>query len=61
MSVNPESDFDLEKLFLPAWAQEAPASNRFANYRGDEEGRGERPRRDDRGGPRRLVLTVNGE
>lgn len=53
MSVNPEADFDLEKLFLPAWAQETPASNRFANYRGDEEARGERPGREGRGGPRR--------
>lgn len=52
MSVNPESEFDLEKLFLPAWAQETPASNRFAHYRGDEESRGERPRREGRG-PRR--------
>jgi len=53
MSLNPESDFDLEKLFLPAWAQETPAANRFANYRGDEEARGERPGREGRGGPRR--------
>jgi hypothetical protein len=52
MSVNPEADFDLEKLFLPAWAQETPAANRFANYRGDEEARGERPGREGRG-PRR--------
>ena len=52
MSVNPEADFDLEKLFLPAWAQETPAANRFANYRGDEESRGERPGREGRG-PRR--------
>src|SRR4051812_10550589 len=43
----PENDFDLEKLFLPAWAQE-PSSAKYAKYEGED-----RPdRRDDRG-PRR--------
>lgn len=56
MSINPETDLDLEKLFLPAWAQEsAKDSNRYAKYTGEEtvgrEGRGDRrgprpPRRD---------------
>jgi len=31
-----EPDFDLEKLFLPAWAQDAPQTNRYANFAGEE-------------------------
>lgn len=56
MSINPETDLDLEKLFLPAWAQESANNpNRYAKFTGDEgasrEDRGERrgprpPRRD---------------
>src|SRR5688572_13801844 len=47
MNINPETDLDLEKLFLPAWAQESPAVNRYAKFAGGEE----RPdRRDDRRG-----------
>lgn len=50
MSTSPESDFDLEKLFLPAWAQESPSVNRYAGHPGED-----RPdrRSDDRRGPRR--------
>ncbi|HEV2209854.1 MAG TPA: hypothetical protein VG167_13830 [Verrucomicrobiae bacterium] len=49
MSTVPESDFDLEKLFLPAWAQEAPSSVKYAKYEGETE----RPdRRGERRGPR---------
>ncbi len=52
MSTIPEADFDLEKLFLPAWAQASPDVNRYAKYAGDT-----RPDRDrvfdDRRGPRR--------
>ncbi|MDB6025184.1 MAG: hypothetical protein JWM68_1407 [Verrucomicrobiales bacterium] len=45
-----ESEFDLDKLFLPAWAQESPAYNKYANFT-------ERPERGERrggggGGPR---------
>ena len=52
MNINPETDLDLEKLFLPSWAQEsANNTNRYAKYTGEEG-----PRRDDRGerrgGPR---------
>jgi hypothetical protein len=60
MSTAPESDFDLEKLFLPAWAQDSPQVNRYANFSGED--RGERrpddrqgrrpPRRDQPGGPK---------
>jgi len=47
MNINPETDLDLEKLFLPAWAQESPSVNRYAKFTGGEE----RPdRRDDRRG-----------
>jgi hypothetical protein len=56
MSINPETDLDLEKLFLPAWAQDSANNpNRYAKFTGNEgaprEDRGERrgprpPRRD---------------
>jgi hypothetical protein len=52
MSNTPESEFDLEKLFLPAWATDAPSVNKYANFSG-----GEGPRRREDGprdrGPRR--------
>lgn len=67
MSINPETDLDLEKLFLPAWAQESSSVNRYAKFAGgesrpdrqdDRRGRGPRPPRregggQDFGGPRR--------
>src|SRR5215212_6885990 len=46
MSTSPEADFDLEKLFLPAWAKESPQHNRYAKFEGEP------PRRDDRRGDR---------
>ncbi len=50
MSTLPDNEFDLEKLFLPAWAQEEPSSAKYAKY----EGRDERTEdRRDRRGPRR--------
>jgi hypothetical protein len=58
MSNTPESEFDLEKLFLPAWATDAPAVNKYANFSGDDRPRREdgprerRPRRDGPGGGR---------
>jgi hypothetical protein len=61
MSTTPEADFDLEKLFLPAWAKESPQLNRYAKYEGGESGRhGDRrqdrrdrpPRRPDFGAPK---------
>src|SRR5580700_10341428 len=51
MSSTPsESEFDLEKLFLPAWAQGSPAVNKYASFAGDD-----RPPREhgDRQGGRR--------
>src|SRR5436190_5989464 len=45
MSTVPDNEFDLEKLFLPAWAQEAPTAAKYAKYEGVEdrsEGRGDR-------------------
>jgi hypothetical protein len=61
MSTLPDNEFDLEKLFLPAWAQEEPSSTKYAKYEGEEarpdrrEGhRGPRPpRRDGPPGGRR--------
>ena len=52
MSTTPEVEFDLEKLFLPAWAQESPTVNRYAGHSGED-----RPQRkfDDRSGGRRPV------
>ena len=61
ISTAPESEFDLEKLFLPAWAQEAPKANRYADFAGEDradrrfdEGKGarRRPRPDMPRGPR---------
>jgi len=47
MSTLPENELDLDKLFLPAWAQGTVATKQYANY----EAREERPdRRDDRHG-----------
>ena len=43
MSGFSEADIDLEKLFLPAWAQEKPEKNRYEKFTGEE---GERPRRE---------------
>jgi hypothetical protein len=49
MSTLPDNEFDLEKLFLPAWAQEAPSTAKYAKYEGGDD----RPdRREDRRGPR---------
>jgi len=50
MSNVPDNEFDLEKLFLPAWAQETSSVTKYAKYEGEEE----RPeRRGDRGDARR--------
>lgn len=49
MSTLPDNEFDLEKLFLPAWAQDAPSSVKYAKYEGEEQ-RSER--RGERRGPR---------
>jgi hypothetical protein len=34
---NSETDLDLDKLFLPAWAQESPSFNKYEKYTGREE------------------------
>jgi hypothetical protein len=47
MSGFSEADIDLEKLFLPAWAQVKPEQNRYEKYTGEE---GERPSREKRRG-----------
>src|SRR5207248_8965028 len=63
MSESPETDFDLDLHFLPAWAQKSADPNRYAKYAGetprdDRKDRGERrpfprPNRDrERSGPR---------
>ena len=66
MSTTPESDFDLDKLFLPAWAQESPLVNRYAKYAGGEDrpGLGRRDdhqRRPQRRSPDGLGARVNGQ
>ena len=42
MSAAPENEFDLEHLFLPAWAQQPSSVKQYAQYDGREEERGER-------------------
>ena len=55
MSNIPEIDLDLEKLFLPAWAQGKTEAGRFDNFTGNEGVKPERKFGDRRGGsgPRR--------
>lgn len=48
MSNSPENELDLDKLFLPAWAQEPASANLYADYKGEERGQ-----REDRRGPHR--------
>ncbi len=70
MSTLPDSELDLDKLFLPAWAQE-PSASKYAKYegeterhdrRGDRDRRGPRPpRRDGPSGPRRDDNRPRGE
>jgi hypothetical protein len=50
MSTLPDNELDLEKLFLPAWAQEPASAKQYANYQGGGEDRSDR--RERRGGPR---------
>jgi hypothetical protein len=69
MSTLPDNEFDLEKLFLPAWAQEEPSAAKYAKYEGEvdrPERRGDRrgprpPRRDGPPGPRREGNRPRGE
>jgi hypothetical protein len=49
MSTLPDNEFDLEKLFLPAWAQEEPSASKYAKYEGEPK---QDDRRDYRRGPR---------
>src|SRR5580765_1323983 len=60
MSTVPENEFDLEKLFLPAWAQEPASVKQYSQYEGREERSfdrrsdgGGRPQGRRPGGPRR--------
>ena len=34
MSTLPENELDLDKLFLPAWAQEPPSAKNYAQFAG---------------------------
>ena len=52
MSINPETDLDLEKLFLPAWAQESSSVNRYAKFSGGDDRPDRRDDRRGRGAPR---------
>jgi hypothetical protein len=53
MSSISDVEIDLEKLFQPAWAQEAPAANRYAKFAGESPARDDRRGEGRRGGPRR--------
>ncbi len=52
MSNISEVEIDLEKLFLPAWAQEKTGPNPYAKFAGEPAGRDDRQREGRRGGPR---------
>src|SRR5206468_10824338 len=59
MSTGSDNEFDLEKLFLPAWAQEPSSAKSYAKYEGAEvepdrkrDRRGPRPRQREGGAPR---------
>jgi hypothetical protein len=52
MSSISDVEIDLEKLFLPAWAQGKPAVNPYAKFAGEPPSREDRPREGRRGGPR---------
>ena len=47
MSGFSETDIDLEKLFLPAWAQEKPEKNRYEHFSGED---ADKPRHEKRRG-----------
>jgi hypothetical protein len=53
MSSISDVEIDLEKLFLPAWAQEPSTANRYAKFAGAPAEREDRQRDGRRGGPRR--------
>ncbi|HEX4341863.1 MAG TPA: hypothetical protein VH255_00635, partial [Verrucomicrobiae bacterium] len=62
MSTQTDNELDLEKLFLPAWAQEVPAAQRYAKYTGNEgEPRGREGRRDGSDRPRRRDVPGGGQ
>ncbi|HEY2951176.1 MAG TPA: hypothetical protein VGK40_01260 [Verrucomicrobiae bacterium] len=52
MSASQDNEIDLDLHFLPAWAQQSPSVNRYANYQGGEDRQGRGDDRRDRGGPR---------
>jgi hypothetical protein len=70
MSILPDNELDLDKLFLPAWAQE-PSASKYAHYEGESERPDRRGDRDRRGprppgrgrppGPRRDDNRPRGE
>src|SRR6476646_4166420 len=53
MSTSPEQDLDLEKLFLPAWAQEPASAKLYAKYEVEEDRFERRDTRRGQRGPRR--------
>jgi len=53
MSSISDVEIDLEKLFQPAWAQEAPAANRYEKFAGEPAARDDRRGEGRRGSPRR--------
>ena len=64
MSTLPENELDLEKLFLPAWAQQEPSSAKYAKYDMPEERfdrRGDRRGPPGRGRPAAAVLRTPSE
>ena len=52
MSTLPENELDLDKLFLPAWAQGSASTKQYANFEAREERPDRRGDRDGQGGGR---------
>ena len=59
MSNLPEPELDLDLQFLPSWAKQAPATNRYAKFTGEEESFDQR--RDGRRGDRRPPPRRDGD
>lgn len=60
MSTTPDTDLNLDALFLPAWAQQPASKNLYANHEGEREERRDRSDRGDRP-PRRRDAGPRGQ
>ncbi len=60
MSTTPDTDLNLDAMFLPAWAQEPASKNLYAHHEGEREERRDRSDRGDRS-PRRRDAGPRGQ